>query len=211
MMDPNWNRGFYYDSVPPHVGLKLAREVSTTAYRSADEWMRRFGNRRADAHSPYAFCPEFLIETYLDYAGEKFCMSYDANSLLYISKAMDMFDLSAPKSSAGADSSFSSSEPRRPNTPSASSPQQSPKESLELLADAMRALKETPTLVVGINSDALLPVSSQREIADALRLAGSRSTTYLELTGQNHGHDTFLVNRPGEPNRIADEISKFLN
>ena len=43
-----------------------------------------------------ALCPDFQIETYLDHQGEEFCLKYDANSLIYISKAMDLFDLTAP-------------------------------------------------------------------------------------------------------------------
>src|SRR4051812_46277988 len=93
MMDPNWNRGFYYGRVPPHAGMKLAREIATVTYRSGPEWEHRFGRSRADPSRPPALCPDFLIETYLDHAGEKFCLEYDANSLLYISKAMDLFDL----------------------------------------------------------------------------------------------------------------------
>ncbi|CAK7238560.1 Serine O-succinyltransferase [Sporothrix eucalyptigena] len=95
MMDPNWNRGFYYDRVPPHAGMKLAREIATVTYRSGPEWEQRFGRRRADPSKPPALCPDFLIETYLDHAGEKFCLTYDPNSLLYVSKAMDLFDLGA--------------------------------------------------------------------------------------------------------------------
>ncbi|KAL2161019.1 hypothetical protein VTH06DRAFT_8732 [Thermothelomyces fergusii] len=91
--DPNWNRGFYYGRVPPHVGMKLAREIATVTYRSGPEWEQRFGRRRADPAKPPALCPDFLVETYLDHAGEKFCLTYDANSLLYVSKAMDLFDL----------------------------------------------------------------------------------------------------------------------
>ncbi|KAK4236020.1 homoserine O-acetyltransferase [Achaetomium macrosporum] len=91
--DPNWNRGFYYGRVPPHVGMKLAREIATITYRSGPEWEQRFGRRRADASKPPALCPDFLVETYLDHAGEKFCLTYDPNSLLYVSKAMDLFDL----------------------------------------------------------------------------------------------------------------------
>lgn len=53
----------------------------------------RFGRRRADPSKPPALCPDFLIETYLDHAGEKWCLEYDPNSLLYVSKAMDLFDL----------------------------------------------------------------------------------------------------------------------
>ncbi|CAK7215219.1 Serine O-succinyltransferase [Sporothrix bragantina] len=95
MMDPNWNRGFYYDKIPPHAGMKLAREIATVTYRSGPEWEQRFGRRRADPSKPPALCPDFLIETYLDHAGEKFCLTYDPNSLLYVSKAMDLFDLGA--------------------------------------------------------------------------------------------------------------------
>ncbi|KAK4103348.1 homoserine O-acetyltransferase-like protein [Parathielavia hyrcaniae] len=91
--DPNWSRGFYYGRVPPHVGMKLAREIATITYRSGPEWEQRFGRRRADASKPPALCPDFLVETYLDHAGEKFCLTYDPNSLLYVSKAMDLFDL----------------------------------------------------------------------------------------------------------------------
>ena len=93
MMDPNWSRGFYYDGIPPHQGMKLAREIATVTYRSGPEWEARFGRRRADPSKPPALCPDFLIETYLDHAGEKWCLEYDPNSLLYISKAMDLFDL----------------------------------------------------------------------------------------------------------------------
>ncbi|KAF2191521.1 homoserine O-acetyltransferas-like protein [Zopfia rhizophila CBS 207.26] len=93
MMDPNWLRGFYYDRIPPHGGMKLAREIATVTYRSGPEWEQRFGRRRADPSRPPALCPDFLIETYLDHAGEKWCLEYDPNSLLYVSKAMDLFDL----------------------------------------------------------------------------------------------------------------------
>lgn len=93
MMDPNWARGFYYDSIPPHSGMKLAREIATVTYRSGPEWEKRFGRKRADPTKQPALCPDFLIETYLDHAGEKFCLEYDPNSLLYVSKAMDLFDL----------------------------------------------------------------------------------------------------------------------
>lgn len=97
MNDPAWasTRGNYYDSIPPHSGMKLAREIATVTYRSGPEWENRFGRRRADPSKPPALCPDFLIETYLDHAGEKWCLEYDANSLLYVSKAMDLFDLGA--------------------------------------------------------------------------------------------------------------------
>ncbi|KAI9490238.1 homoserine O-acetyltransferase [Zychaea mexicana] len=94
MADPNWNKGFYYNGVPPHVGMKLSREIATISYRSGPEWELRFGRKRAQESQTPALCPDFLIETYLDHQGERFCLQYDANSLLYISKAMDIFDMS---------------------------------------------------------------------------------------------------------------------
>jgi homoserine O-acetyltransferase len=95
MNDPAWatTRGNYYKDVPPHTGMKLAREIATITYRSGPEWEKRFGRQRADPSKPPALCPDFLIETYLDHAGEKWCLEYDPNSLLYVSKAMDLFDL----------------------------------------------------------------------------------------------------------------------
>jgi homoserine acetyltransferase len=45
MADPNWNRGFYYDGLPPHTGMKLARQIATITYRSGPEWDQRFGRQ----------------------------------------------------------------------------------------------------------------------------------------------------------------------
>lgn len=88
-------------------------EIATITYRSGPEWEQRFGRRRrnitppppspssspsssssSSLPSPPVLCPDFLIETYLDHQGEQFCLKYDANSLIYISKAMDLFDMS---------------------------------------------------------------------------------------------------------------------
>ncbi|WVW86942.1 homoserine O-acetyltransferase [Kwoniella bestiolae CBS 10118] len=105
MADPNWNRGFYYDGVPPHNGMKLARQIATITYRSGPEWEQRFGRQmlseqeaaldsNGDPDVP-RLSPDFLIETYLDHQGERFCLTYDANSMIYLSKAMDLFDMSS--------------------------------------------------------------------------------------------------------------------
>lgn len=93
MSDPHWNGGFYYGGRFPYNGMRLAREVATVSYRSGPEWELRFGTRRMSDGLP-SFCPDFLIESYLDHQSEQFSLKYDPNSLLYISKAMDMFDLS---------------------------------------------------------------------------------------------------------------------
>ncbi|KAG8889626.1 hypothetical protein FRB98_003429 [Tulasnella sp. 332] len=207
MADPNWNHGFYYDRAPPHTGMKLARQIATITYRSGPEWEQRFSrNHVASSESMFAidhtkkgvripvFCPDFLIETYLDHQGESFCLKYDANSLIYVSKAMDLFDMTAPAlESIGLPV-------RTPPSPPASSPSRSaprtsslspPPTYLNALAQGLTPLRNIPTLVLGVQSDFLFPVDQQRELADALRMAGNDGVRYYELGGV-WGHDTFL-------------------
>ena len=98
--------GSYYGGAFPVVGLKHARELATISYRSGPEWEQRFGRRLAPKQPGArraSLLPDFLIETYLDHQGNQWCMQYDPNSLLYISKAMDMFDMTGddPLSAGG--------------------------------------------------------------------------------------------------------------
>ena len=60
------------------------------------------------------------------------------------------------------------------------------------LAAGLQRLRDIPTLVLGVQSDVLFPVEQQRELADALKLAGNGQVTYYELGGV-WGHDTFLL------------------
>ena len=66
MSDPKWSNGNYYGKTFPRMGMQHAREIGTITYRSGPEWKQRFGNIRADTTKPPDFCPDFLIETYLD-------------------------------------------------------------------------------------------------------------------------------------------------
>lgn len=93
MADPNWRDGNYYGGVFPHRGLRVARQMGTITYRSGPEWLERFGRERIDPKLPPKLTEDFAIERYLTYQGEKFSAQYDPNSYLYISKAMDLFDL----------------------------------------------------------------------------------------------------------------------
>ena len=79
--------------------MKHAREIATIGYRSGPEWSQRFDRQRVSPDVRHSFCPDYLIESYLDYQGTQACSRYDPNSLLYISKAMDMFDISEGKES----------------------------------------------------------------------------------------------------------------
>lgn len=67
MADPHWKGGEYYDGVFPHLGMKLARQIATISYRSGPEWEERFGRKRSVPTASPSFCPDFLIETYLDH------------------------------------------------------------------------------------------------------------------------------------------------
>lgn len=212
MSDPNWNRGFYYDGIPPHIGMKLAREIATVTYRSGPEWESRFGRNRADESKPVAFCPDFLVETYLDHAGEKFCLEYDANSLLYVLKAMDVFDLGKRNREKANQSRYASEREfcaeASDNSPSAlpEVPYQEKirkatdtlEESWKDLQEGMSKIADKKVLVVGVESDILFPVWQQREIADVLKSVSQKKDNiqYLELGTDisNYGHDTFLLN-----------------
>jgi homoserine O-acetyltransferase len=238
MMDPNWNRGFYYSPgrIPPHSGMKLAREIATVTYRSGPEWENRFGRQRADPSKQPALCPDFLIETYLDHAGEKFSLEYDPNSLLYVSKAMDLFDL-------GRDHAVSTAQRRKENEkkllrrgqstntrrdlscsltlPSKNYEEQVQSPPLDQkvekqtssppqdLIDGLASLKNHPTLVMGVASDILFPAWQQKEIADTLRAGGNQQVRHVEL-GEDvslFGHDTFLL----DLKHIGGNLGRFLD
>lgn len=92
MSDADWRGGRYYGVSFPYRGQKVAREIGTVTYRSGPEWEQRFGRDRT-ADGPPRLDVDYEVEAYLAHQGEKFCLQYDANSYLYISKAMDLFDL----------------------------------------------------------------------------------------------------------------------
>jgi homoserine O-acetyltransferase len=93
--DPAWNQGAYYDQPhKPDAGLAVARMVGHITYLSDESMQQKFG-RRLKAREKYGFefQTEFEVESYLKYNGSKFTERFDANSYLYVTKAMDYFDL----------------------------------------------------------------------------------------------------------------------
>lgn len=94
MADPRWNKGDYYDSEPPDIGLAIARMIGHVTYLSDEAMRRKFGRRLQDRDDfSYGFDADFQVESYLHYQGSKFVKRFDANSLLYITRAADYFDL----------------------------------------------------------------------------------------------------------------------
>jgi len=93
--DPAWRGGNYEPGRGPRLGLRLARKLGTITYRSADEWDQRFGRRRVPETAGISgdFRPQFEVEAYLEHQAQRFADQFDANAYLYLSRAMDQFDL----------------------------------------------------------------------------------------------------------------------
>ena len=94
MADPDWNNGDYYSGKPPARGLAVARMVGHITFMSDDSMREKFGRRlRGKETFGFDFDVDFEVESYLRYRGSEFVTRFDANSYLYITKAMDYFDL----------------------------------------------------------------------------------------------------------------------
>jgi homoserine O-acetyltransferase len=94
MADPRWNSGDYYTTEPPDLGLAIARMIGHVTYLSDEAMRRKFGRRLQNKDDfSYGFDADFQVESYLHYQGSKFVKRFDANSLLYITKASDYYDL----------------------------------------------------------------------------------------------------------------------
>jgi homoserine O-acetyltransferase len=107
--DPNWQHGDYYgNGRRPDAGLAVARMIGHITYLSDQSMHKKFGRRLQDrAKFGYEFETEFEVESYLRYKGLSFTQRFDANSYLYVTKALDYFDLSVP---AGLPAAFSHAE-----------------------------------------------------------------------------------------------------
>jgi homoserine O-acetyltransferase len=94
--DPHFHGGDYYDGEPPNAGLAAARMLAHITYLSEESMHRKFGRRRQDEeHWRPGFDVEFQVESYLSHQGRKFVQRFDANSYMYITRAMDYYDAAA--------------------------------------------------------------------------------------------------------------------
>ncbi|MDK2992665.1 MAG: homoserine O-acetyltransferase/O-succinyltransferase [Clostridiales bacterium] len=101
MLDPKWNNGDYYETgEQPALGLGIARMLGMMTYQSDESMRRKFGRMIGRGRERFGIkhlkdpTIKFDVETYLDYQGEKLVRRFDANSYIYLSRAMDLFDLS---------------------------------------------------------------------------------------------------------------------
>ena len=163
--DPLWNNGFYDYDKPPLNGVRIARKIGMTSYRSPREWIQRFGRKRTsdDTLNQNTFGVdntsfEYEIESYLEHHAVKFQNVFDANCYLYLSRAMDWFDL--------ADHGNSTQE-------------------------VFSKFSTERALVISVKSDTLFPPQQQKEIAEGLSQSGTK-VEYKELNSIQ-GHDSFLV------------------
>ena len=163
--DPLWSNGFYSYEKPPLNGVRIARKIGMTSYRSADEWVQRFGRKKSvenkinqNTFGIENTSFEFEIESYLEHQAVKFQNIFDANCYLYLSRAMDWFDVANLGKSS---------------------------------LDAFSKINVNKTLVLGVDTDVLFPPQQQKEIAENLSLSNVK-VEYKELNCIQ-GHDSFLV------------------
>ena len=93
MADPHWRKGNYYTSKPPAKGLAVARMIGHITYMSDTSMAEKFGRKTRADKEPFKFSADFEVEGYLRYRGDNFVKRFDANSYLYITKAIDYFNI----------------------------------------------------------------------------------------------------------------------
>ncbi|HEY2931723.1 MAG TPA: homoserine O-acetyltransferase [Acidobacteriota bacterium] len=153
--DPDWRDGNYYDSGPPVRGMSLARKLGMVTYRSYEEFWERFGRNRKEYR--------FEIEHYLEHVAQKFAHSFDTNSYLTLSHAMDSHDLA--DGMTGCDYR-------------------------QRLDSGIRAVKP-PSLIVSMRNDELFPPVEQQYLHRVRVEAGLPGK--LQEIPVVTGHDGFLA------------------
>ena len=182
-LDPHFNNGHYDEAHYPESGMRMARKLGVITYRSALEWHGRFGRVRLDAEhmegEPFGL--EFQVESYLEAHARRFVRSFDPNCYLYLSRAMDWFDLGdhcAERPGAASDAHTRA---------------------------GLESIRVEKALAIGAETDILFPVEQQRAIAEGLAAGGAQSDFVSMPSPQ--GHDAFLV----DYDRFGPAVRGFLD
>jgi homoserine O-acetyltransferase len=187
--DPNWNYGDYYASPRPNAGLAVARMVGHITYLSEASMHHKFGRQLQNRQRfGFDFDTDFAVEGYLRYKGNRFTERFDANSYLYVTKAMDYFDLTngyAGESNGNGNGRGNGAD-------------------IQALAKAFANSTAITYLVVSFTSDWLYPPYHSKDIVSALTAAGA-DVTYCNVQS-TWGHDAFLL----EVDTMTGLLSNFL-
>ena len=175
MADPNWRGGDYYGGFTPDAGLAVARMAAHITYLSEEGLTEKFGRRLQDrpdgtkGTKSFGFDADFQVESYLRYQGSGFTQRFDANSYLYITRAMDYFDLAEEHGGKLADA---------------------------FAGHGLTSVngKGARFCVISFDSDWLYPTAESRHIVHALNAAGA-PVSFVELSAP-FGHDSFLLDVP---------------
>ncbi|MFM5953555.1 MAG: homoserine O-acetyltransferase [Novosphingobium sp.] len=175
MADPKWEGGDYYGKGKgPEDGLAVARMAAHITYLSEAGLTEKFGRRLQDRTAKtFGFDADFQVESYLRHQGLSFTDRFDANAYLYITRAMDYFDLAEEVSNGNGGGK---------------------------LADAFAGATARFCLV-SFDTDWLYPTTESRVIAHALNAAGA-PVSFVELSAP-FGHDSFLLDVPAQDRVIA--------
>ncbi len=178
MADPAWQGGDYYGTGrAPDKGLSVARMAAHITYLSEAGLTEKFGrNLQEREHKTFGFDADFQVESYLRHQGSGFTQRFDANSYLYITRAMDYFDLAEEHGGLLA----------------------------EAFAGSVSAGGGARFCLVSFDSDWLYPTAESRHVVHALNAAGA-AVSFVELSAP-HGHDSFLIEHAALDRVIAGFI-----
>ncbi len=101
MKDPEWENGNYYFKELPKRGLAIARMIGHITYMSDLSMEKKFSRNLKNGSLSFSFETEFEVESYLHKRGKAFAERFDANSFLYITRALNYFDVSGEKLTSG--------------------------------------------------------------------------------------------------------------
>ena len=178
-LDPNWNQGRYDRTAYPRNGMRIARKLGVVTYRSAMEWDGRFGRVRLNSESSQErFGMEFEVESYLEAHADRFVDQFDPNCYLYLSRAMDWFDICQSCARDGDD-----------------------------VVGALATLPLQRALVLGATTDILFPLHQQQQIADGLARGGAKTRFMALDSHQGHDAFLVDIDKFAPPIRqFLDEL-----
>lgn len=174
MSDPDWCSGDYLNqNLSPTRGLSLARMVAHITYMSEQSLQQKFGrNLQTQESFSYNFDADFQIESYLHHQGSSFVERFDANCYLYLTRALDYFDLTQ------------------------TSPQYDDKHHhnyKNCLADIFASM-QTKFCFIAFSTDWLFPPAESKDMVRAVNTVGGEVS--FVVIDSDKGHDSFLLDDP---------------